>query len=247
MSTTTPRTSRTRQSTIRRAIGLIIAMIMTLTLVAPGPVGAAGAAQSGGLSANPLLGPLSAKWWQWRAAIPNPPEGASSQADCDGRQSGPVFFLSGSVDDKPVVRTCTVPSGRALFFPLINIANLETLPGETAQILWDQIHVDAGWKVTAVQATVDGKRLPGLSASNGLYRGCVGPELGCFPRSFALALPENNIFGADARVHDPAIADGYYALIPPLERGQHTISFGGRANYGSGSFGQDVTYELTVK
>ena len=38
-----------------------------------------------------------------------------------------------------------------------------------------------------------------------------------------------------------AVSDGYWLMLKPLEAGQHTIHFG------STSWGQDVTYHLTVQ
>lgn len=242
-------TSRAGRSRLRTVIGLIAAVVMTLSLVAPGSAGATGGGQYGGVSANPVLGALSASWWQWRISIPVPDKGMASQANCDQRQRGPVFYLSGTAGTDevgPVQRLCTVPYGKSLFFPLINIANVQTEPNETARMLWDQVHDDAGWKVVAVNATVDDKPLPGLSIDNGVYRGCAGPERGCFPGSFPVIAPKGNIFGIKPGWHNPNIADGYYALLPPLSRGTHTIAFSGEAAIGGGPFTQDVTYTLTV-
>ncbi len=64
----------------------------------------------------------AAMWWQWALSEPkatNPvidPNGA----DCAEGQSGKVWFLAGS--PTPVTRNCTVPAGKALFFPVINSA-----------------------------------------------------------------------------------------------------------------------------
>ena len=242
--TTTSRAGRTR---LRTVIGLIAAVVMTLGLVAPGSAGATGGGQSGGVSANPVLGALSAQWWQWRISIPQPPTGENSAADCDKTQTGSIFFLSGSTGSGAVKRDCTVPYGRSLFFPLINAANIKTEDGETAEDLWYQLHSLNNWKVLSVTASLDRVPLPGLSAKTGLYRGCAGPERGCYPESFPVVAPAGNIFGVTAGVHDPSIADGYYALIPSLPRGVHTIKFTANARYGTGTFGQDVTYKLTIR
>ena len=252
MNSNARRAPRTRSSFARRAIGLIVAVVMTLGLVVPGSAAAASAHQAAGLSANPLLGPLSAKWWQWVLAQPEEtnPLLDSTGAQCRNRQSGPVFFLAGAGND-PVQRTCTVPAGKAIFFPMINIVNFATADNETAQILWDQVHVDSSWTVSSVYASIEGVRLPGTSPANPLYRGCVGPVRGCLPHSFKVTLPEDNLFGLPATTYEPAIADGYYVLIPPLPRGKYTIRFGGTGSRVvppgvTQNLTQNIEYKITV-
>ena len=68
------------------------------------------------------------------------------------------------------------------------------------------------------------------SRPSALYRGCAGPERGCLPSSFAITLPKDPIFLEKGR-YSPAIADGYYALLPPLPPGEITISFGGAGTW----------------
>lgn len=243
-------TSRAGRSRLRTVIGLIAAVVMTLSLVAPGSAGATGGGQSGGVSANPVFGPLSAKWWQWRVAHPfSDTHTDPSTADCDKSQTGSVFFLSGTFGDGPgvpVERKCTVPYGKSLFFPLFNIANFATETNETAQILWEDIHVDKAWTVSTLSLKIGGIRLLKDSPPNAIYRGCAGPERGCTPRSFSA------VIGGEE--YEPAIADGYYALIPPLPRGKVTIKFGGTGSWIPNAknpvvehLAQDLTYELTIK
>ena len=61
------------------------------------------------------------EWWQWLLSIP-----ASTNPILDARrgrlgqgQSGSVWFLAGSFGG-PATRTCDVPTGKALFFPILN-------------------------------------------------------------------------------------------------------------------------------
>src|SRR3954453_11906827 len=66
-------------------------------------------------------------WWQWAFSLPVPagnpeahplfdPTGAS----CGAGQSGSVWFLAGSFAGRTVVRNCTIPTGKAIFFPILN-------------------------------------------------------------------------------------------------------------------------------
>src|SRR5215510_4122707 len=74
-------------------------------------------------------GRWAAEWWQWALGIPadvNPLTDITGE-HCAQRQVDQVWFLAGSGTDDPavpppaVVRTCEIPKGESLFFPLINI------------------------------------------------------------------------------------------------------------------------------
>ncbi|MER6200487.1 signal protein [Streptomyces sp. NPDC001586] len=82
---------------------------------APGPSAPAGAGRLDG-------GELQARWWNWAASSParsNPvkdPDGTF----CAENQPGDVWFLAGSFGEKRQ-RTCSVPAGRPVAFPLVNL------------------------------------------------------------------------------------------------------------------------------
>jgi hypothetical protein len=52
-------------------------------------------------------------------AVVNPLTDTTGE-DCDQRQVDSVWFLADSNSPTPVVRACEVPTGKSLFFPLIN-------------------------------------------------------------------------------------------------------------------------------
>src|SRR6185503_2388565 len=67
------------------------------------------------------FGEWSAAWWHWATAAPvasNPIADQTGQNATLG-QSGKVWFLAGNLGGT-TERTVTVPSNKALFFPLIN-------------------------------------------------------------------------------------------------------------------------------
>ena len=68
------------------------------------------------------LSELTAEWRQWAYSIPtgqNPQEDPTGQY-CMVGQRGSVWFLSGVFLGGTVTRTCSVPEGVTLFFPVIN-------------------------------------------------------------------------------------------------------------------------------
>lgn len=62
-----------------------------------------------------------AAWWQWElnAPIDNNPILDTTGEFANFAQQGPVFFLAGSFGEE-VVRYVTMPTGKALFFPVAN-------------------------------------------------------------------------------------------------------------------------------
>jgi hypothetical protein len=67
-------------------------------------------------------GEWSARWWQWLLSIPaaTNPNSDTTGANCAQEQAGPVWFLAGTFGGSAVTRSCTVPAGKALFFPILN-------------------------------------------------------------------------------------------------------------------------------
>ena len=73
-------------------------------------------------------GEWSARWWQWSYSLPTTHHPLFDTAGCEAGQTGKVWFLGGTFtliqQGNEVVgvaeRTCDVPAGKALFFPLLN-------------------------------------------------------------------------------------------------------------------------------
>ena len=164
-------------------------------------------------------------WWQWYI-----PQTSSSNAltDCSLGQSGKVWFL------EAFGSSCSVPSGKALFFPIVNAecSNLESPPffGETpaARSACAKALID---DTVNVAAEIDGVPIQNLMA----YR-VQSPD-------FDFTAPPDNLNGIPPG-SGQSTADGYYVLLAPLAAGTHTIHFTGTfAEFG---FTIDTTYHLTV-
>jgi hypothetical protein len=192
---------------------------------------------------------LSVAWWQYALAQPaatNPlfdPTGAG----CRTGQSGPVFFLAGTVGSGTFTRDqCTVPSGRLLFFPLLNGVDVHT-PGdgrETPERIYEEF-LSLGFRADQLHASVDGVAVRHLDPATTPYLGCAAPAAGC-TKAFSLLLPADNLLGLAAGTYAPAVADGYYLLLLPLRPGVHTIAFGGAGNFNGATTSVDITYHLRV-
>ena len=182
-------------------------------------------------------GEWAAQWWQWALGQPaatNPvldPTGA----DCAQGQQGPVWFLAGSFGSDPITRTCTVPSGAALLFPVINLgyfAFSDDPPEQrTEEFVRAQVAAAAG--ATNLTASVDGVPVADIASY--------------YEQSplFSVTLPAGNLFGLpEGFVLDPSVDAGYYLMVSPPTAGEHTIHFA--ATIPSIGFSVDVSYRITV-
>ena len=163
-------------------------------------------------------------------------------ANCGvGQSSGPVFFLAGAATTEPVTRTCTVPAGKVLFFPIINAecSTVEPPPfhGDNAQELR-----------TCVAAFVDGVEKSTLEVTINRKKVRHLDRFRAQSPLFEFIMPaEDNFLGLPGVTSGSSVSDGYWLMVKPLSSGNHVIHFEGAFVAGPGAgFSQDVTYNLTV-
>lgn len=186
----------------------------------------------------------TAGWLEWLLSIPN---ATSPLFDTDGSdaavgQSGKVWFLVGNGSGGDTERTVTVPAGKALFFPIVNFfwVNLPEWgdnPWSPTQEAWVRDYLaDTVDTAQDLVLEIDGQPIANVSRLR--VSGAVG----------ACTLPvaaADNIFGVDLSpgAHE-CVADGYWALLPPMSAGRHEIHFAG--GFASSGFSLNVTYDITV-
>jgi hypothetical protein len=191
---------------------------------------------------------LAAEWLEWLLAIP---AASSPLLDPDGAfaavgQSGKVWFLAGTVGG-PATRSVTVPTGTALFFPIVNFFWLNTPE-----------YGDPPWSPDQAKHVKDDILTPVVDAAHGLILEIDGrtvqnvDSLRVYSELGECTVPDDNIFGAPFDpVPHACVADGYLALLPPLSAGNHTIHFAGGIAavppYQPVPFSLDVTYHITVR
>jgi len=195
--------------------------------------------------AGQTYGRWAAQWWQWALGIPaatNPLVDATGE-HCAQRQVDKVWFLAGSFSPEPVVRTCGIPAGKSLFFPLINSVYGAFLndPPDTRT---DDFVRDAASCTEAAQISVsiDGFRVPQPTRFFTGASGSLSPL-------FNVQLPPGNLLGADESivpelVLSPSGEQGYYLFVRPLSPGDHVIHW--VATGCLPDFTQDITYQLSV-
>jgi hypothetical protein len=193
-------------------------------------------------------GQWGALWTQWALSFPlalYPPGLPSGYFDASLGQSGSVWFLSGTGGGGHVERSCSIPPGKSLFFPIINYLNdypcpdssFQPAPGETLEHFLTSGAADVLQNVTDLEVVVDGKPLKDLFDYRGtsrLFTFRADPSLFVLDPCFTGTLQ----FG---------VVDGYWLLLNPLPPGPHTISiFGQEVFPDASSFAVDVTYHITV-
>ena len=193
---------------------------------------------------SPNLEELTAEWWQWALSIPTSinPQLDTTGGNCMVGQRGSMWFLAGTFGSGSATRTCAVPEGTVLFFPVINAVNINT-PKVCGQgprnIPVSDLRALSAASVngaTNLSVKVDGKPVANLQRVRS--------------RVFEVALPEDNVFDAPctgaglgnvpAGIYSPAVDDGFYVMLAPLNGRTHKLQF--HAENPS----QDVTYNLTV-
>lgn len=201
-------------------------------------------------SAVPLPA-LTAQWWQWAVSIPvdQNPQSDPTGDDCMIGQRGDIWFLAGVFSGGPASRSCSVPEGKTLFFPIINEIDV-AIPGfcndtGEADSVKDLRQVTKAFidavPLSSVKVEVDGKPLTFRRVQS---------------QVFAVALPEDNEFDAacvaaglghvPAGIYSPAVDDGYYVTLAPLKPSKKPYTIHFHAEQPTLPAPTDVTYTITV-
>jgi hypothetical protein len=227
-------------------------------------VGCGGSSDDKSVS-SPLLDPstkhygktyddLAAAWVTYVTSY-SPPDCLDPIADTTGKNCGlyqdptsDVFLLVGSYGG-PIDRTeCTVPAGKALFFPLVDSW------GDNTGIPADKVVSDAqvksiveadfaGMKPDTMHAVLDGAPIPDVQRG-GISSAPYVLHVPTPPNSYTCQNVTPPVEG-----DFPGYVGGYFAFLSPLAAGSHTLEFGG--TFGNQGGGGDtiisVQYTLTQK
>lgn len=197
----------------------------------------------------------SAAWRQWADSLPVKKHPLFDTAPCSEGQSGPVWFLGGrfcsdqlkNCDSAPAVRSCTIPAGKALFFPIVNSACLDgeaknalcvtakPLISEIRAVVADQID-----QAKDLQVTLDDK-----TVNNDYLKANFRVQSSVYPTT----LPDGNLY---QEFGEPVITagtylgvdDGVYLMLAPLKKGTHKLNIKGY--FPQFDFKLDFNYDLIV-
>lgn len=178
-------------------------------------------------------------WWQWAVSMSNEESPVQDRVGvkCSVNQIGPVWFLAGGYGSSKIIRKCSIPSDKHIFFPVINMLyypknNNENLPCEA---------VKKG-------AELNNKYLKTFKVSidNHKFLNPVffrNSSIKCFD---LIARKANNHQHSEIY---PSATDGYWVMLKPLSLGTHKLLFSAEYNRPDGAFGrmvQDIEYTIDI-
>jgi hypothetical protein len=175
----------------------------------------------------------TAKWWQWVLSITKKenPLVDEDGKNCASNQSGPVWFLAGTLKG-PAERSCVITANKAILFPVINVeASVAEGDGTTNEELAARTKFEMDL-ITDIRATISGTNVNKLKQ----YRIQSPP--------FNVTLPTDNVLGLPAQT-TKMISEGYWLLLKPLELGKYDIHSFGSCLAGRIKIG--VSYHLTIE
>jgi hypothetical protein len=186
--------------------------------------------------------PLTAyadRWWQWAYAMPQSESPIVDEVGsfCHLGQSGPVWFLAGGYGSSKIQRSCTIPSGRHLFFPIINFVQL-AYPARMEDCPWMQAEAARNNdSFVYLKVFLDGEALEEPERFRLASVDCFDPFVRTPPQAGA---PPDAL----------AATDGYWIMLRPLPPGPHRLEF--RAFYTNpdeafGDMVQNIAYDLMVQ
>lgn len=221
-----------------------------------------------GFSYNRLAG----SWWNWVLKEPEPNNVLldDTGADCTRNQKGDVWFLAGAFfGTTPITRSCTIPTGKALFFPIANTLSvypefpeptnrctlsgrydLNRLSGQLGgvrcdardDLIVDAISNDAIVdRMIPMEVTIDD--LATSVSPDRKITDLFGYRAQSQPGGYVQRFPENNIFGVPAGNRFPSVTEGYWIFLKPLKAGKYRIHY--HTDNVDGSF-IDITFNLTI-
>ena len=185
-------------------------------------------------------------FWKWIISLPQDknPWGDQTGENCAIGQletnSSTLFYLSGNGGGKSE-RTCTLSAGKSLFIP---VSPMEISDKEAPNRSIEELHKIAKKdqdSVTSLYLKINDKEYTRQDLNK--YR--ISTE------EFEVTFPKNAIFGAIEGI-SKAVADGYYVITQPLEKGNYTILYKSslicpEIDCIQPNFAQDIKYNLIVE
>ncbi|MDN5846030.1 MAG: hypothetical protein L0H53_07125 [Candidatus Nitrosocosmicus sp.] len=185
---------------------------------------------------------LAVDWWKWAygSTNENNPILDTKGVNCASGQTGSTWFLAGFFETNyQIVRDCTIPSDKIIFFPIINSeCNYLDFPSlETDQELIECAK-QAQDKATNLVATLNGTELPHVRVVTDIF-------------NFTIPTDSPIFLNTNPGTYESA-GNGAFVGIEGLKQGNYKLKFSGTSLPLPGSadinpFSQDITYNLRIE
>jgi hypothetical protein len=161
-------------------------------------------------------------WCRWMLSIPkkrNPSLDITGKYCSINQDNKDIWFLTGTFGNiNPVKRKCTIPTGKAILFPVLvkedSLAEDSDLKTDTDLIKRCE---QATNRLINIEASIDDQKIEHLEK----YR--VRSEV------FDLVFPKDNVYSVRPGL-TRSVCDGYWLFIRPLQAGTHSILFKGETS-----------------
>jgi hypothetical protein len=158
-------------------------------------------------------------WCNWMLSIPkemNPTSDTTGRYCCVNQVNENVWFLTGTFGNVfPVKRKCTIPVGKAIFFPILekedSLAEDSDLKNELDLLNRSRTATD---ELISMELSIDNAKIDRISD--------------CRVQSmvFDLDFPPDNVYDVRPGL-TRSVSDGYWVFIKPFSIGKHYIHFKG--------------------
>lgn len=191
-------------------------------------------------------------WWKWLLSIPlsDNPANDNTGKNAGQKQSGSVWYLAGtkeSTDNKAlnkVERTCTIPSDKAIFFPILcchaSLAVKHHLKTDAELLSYASCITDG---MIELELDINSEFLYPLKLAK-LHTGFLC-KYRISSSIFDMTLPKDNLF-CGKQGETKAASDGYWIFLKPMPQGINqklTIHFSGIED----DYRTEVTYHILLQ
>ena len=186
-------------------------------------------------------------FWKWALAIPaneNPVNDQTGEKCANGQSTtnSSVFYLTFNNGGKSE-RTCTVPAGKALLIPVMQVEiSDKDIPGSSIEDQRSAAKKDQD-SVNSLYLKIGDKEY----SYQDLLKYRTQPT-----EPFEVMYADNGIFGIAEGGPSKVVADGYYILTEPLTKGTYPIHFKSSLlcpdpGCAEPNFAQDIQYTIIAK
>lgn len=184
----------------------------------------------------------SNRWWNWMVGQPkesNPTEDSDGKYANNCQTYDNVYFLCGTTTSKNVVRSCDIPDGKSILFPVICYEHslLEDRdinnPHELLKLSTEDLNE---YDMNNVSAKINDNE---YSTKDGIIR--IRSPL------FSITLPKSNVWSTGNEGFTIAAADGYWIFVNDIDPGSYDIKFRARPSHPeTGSLEIDTSYKIKI-